>query len=146
MEKTKELGEALEEKIEERKADLEKKKTELEEIIKKTEKKVGTLERKIVRLQKSVDKRLLTAFKALRARYRDGLAVVTVTRNACGGCFNMVPPQMKIEISQKKEIIACENCGRVLIADDLATLVDKKDRTVKKEETPKRRTRRSSSK
>lgn len=49
-----------------------------------------------------------------------------MTRNACGGCFNAVPPQMQIEISQKKEIIACENCGRVLIADDLATSVDKK--------------------
>jgi predicted nucleic acid-binding Zn-ribbon protein len=142
LEKTKELLVELDEKIESKKLDLEKKKSELDEIIKKTEKKVGTLERKIIRLEKTVDKRLLAAFKALRKRYRDGLAVVTVTRNACGGCFNMVPPQMKIEISQKKEIIACENCGRVLISDDLATMIDKKDRTVVEEKAPAKRTRR----
>lgn len=145
LEKAKETLEELDKVIEEKKGELEKKKTELEEIIQKTEKKVGTLTRKIARLERGVDARLLTAFHALRNRFKDGLAVVTVTRGACGGCFNMVPPQMKIEISQKKEIIACENCGRVLIADDLATMVDKIDRTVV-EEAPKRRTRRTKAK
>ena len=143
LEKVKELSAEIDSKITEKIEDLEKKKVELEEIIQKTEKKVGTLERKIIRIQKTVDSRLLQAFDALRKRYSNGLAVVTVTRNACGGCFNAVPPQMKIEITQKKEIIACENCGRVLISDDLATLVDKKDRTVVVEEAPKRRGRRA---
>ena len=145
LEKAKETVETLASEIEEKKVDLEKKRTELDEIIQKTEKKVGTLTRKIARLEKGIDPRLLSAFHALRNRYKDGLAVVTVTRDACGGCFNMVPPQIKIEISQKKEIIACENCGRVLIADDLATMVDKIDRTVV-EEAPKRRTRRTKKK
>ena len=129
--------------VENKKVDLEKKKVELEEIIQKTVKKIESLEKKIIRLHKQVDDRLLKAFEALRKRYGNGLAIVTVTRNACGGCFNAVPPQMQIEISQKKEIIACENCGRVLIADDLATTVDKKERVSDIEEFPRRKMKRT---
>jgi uncharacterized protein len=129
--------------IENKKLELEKKKIELEEIIQKTEKKIEGLEKKILKLNKLVDERLLKAFEALRKRYGNGLAIVTVTRNACGGCFNAVPPQMQIEISQKKEIIACENCGRVLIADDLATSVDKKERISDIEDFPRRKMKRT---
>ena len=141
--KVEELASGITEKIEERKEHLEKKRVELEDIIQKNEKKVGTLERKIARVSKKVETRLLKGFNALRGRYKNGLAVVTITRDACSGCFNTVPPQIKIEVSQNKEIIACENCGRVLISDDLATSVDKKDRTVIVEKKPKRRTRRT---
>lgn len=129
--------------VDDKKVELEKKKVELEDIIQKTEKKIGTLERKIVRLSKSVDERLLNAFFALRKRYGNGLAIVTVTRNACGGCFNAVPPQMQIEIAQNKEIIACENCGRVLISDELATRVDKKERISEIENFPRRKAKRT---
>jgi len=145
LEKVKELALAIEEKVEAKKTDLEKKKVELESIIQKNEKKVGTLERKLTRVSKKVEVRLLKGFNALRNRYANGLAVVTIERKACGGCYNTVPPQVKIEIAQNKEIIACENCGRVLISDELATQVDKKDRTVVEEVKPKRRTRRTKS-
>lgn len=129
--------------VDDKRTELEKKKLELEDIIQKTEKKIGTLERKIIRLNKSVDERLLNAFYALRKRYGNGLAIVTITRNACGGCFNAVPPQLQIEISQNKEIIACENCGRVLISDELATQVDKKERSSEIENFPRRKAKRT---
>ncbi|MGE5355583.1 MAG: zinc ribbon domain-containing protein [Deltaproteobacteria bacterium] len=129
--------------VENKKLELEKKKIELEEIIQKTEKKIDSLEKKIQKLNKQVDDRLLKAFEALRKRYGNGLAIVTVTRNACGGCFNAVPPQMQIEISQKKEIIACENCGRVLVADDIATSIDKKERVSDIEDFPRRKMKRT---
>lgn len=144
LQKIEELSATIDEKINDKKTDLDKKKIELDAIIQKNEKKVGALDRKIVRIGKKVEKRLHNGFNALRGRYSNGLAVVTITRNACGGCYNTVPPQVMIEITQNKEIIACENCGRVLISDELATLVDKKDRTVVEEEKPKRRTRRTS--
>lgn len=139
VEQTQEIGAGIENK----KIELEKKKIELEDIIQKTEKKIETLEKKIQKLNKQVDIRLLKAFEALRSRYGNGLAIVTVTRNACGGCFNAVPPQMQIEISQKKEIIACENCGRVLVADDIATSIDKKERISDIEDFPRRKMKRT---
>jgi len=143
LEKVKELAEGIDESITAKNEHLEKKKVELEAIVQKNEKKVGTLERKLIRLSKKVEPRLLKGFNALRNRYVNGLAVVTIERKACGGCYNTVPPQIKIEVAQDKEIIACENCGRVLISDEIATEVDKKDRTVIVEEKPKRRTRRT---
>jgi len=146
LESIQELSAAIEEKVNAKKEDLEKKKVELEAIIQKNEKKVGTLERKINRISRKVEDRLLKGFNALRNRYSNGLAVVTIERKACGGCYNTVPPQIKIEIAQNKEIIACENCGRVLISDELATSVDKVDRTVVEEVKPKRRTRRTKAK
>ncbi len=146
LEKVNEMAKGIDETIEAKKEQLDKKKIELEAIIQKNEKKVGTLERKMVRLSKKVEDRLLKGFNALRDRYSNGLAVVTIERKACGGCYNTVPPQIKIEVAQNKEIIACENCGRVLISDELATEVDKKDRTVVEEEKPKRRTRRTKAK
>ncbi|MEZ4906586.1 MAG: C4-type zinc ribbon domain-containing protein [Saprospiraceae bacterium] len=141
--KVKEMLEGIDDIIADKKNHLEKKKEELEDIIQKTEKKVESLNRKIGRTSKLVDERLLKAFDALRSRYSNGLAIVTVNRNACGGCYNAVPPQLQIEISQKKDIIACENCGRVLIADDLATQVDKKERVSDIEEFPRRKIKRT---
>ena len=119
--------------------DLELKKVELEEIIQKTESKEEALAKKMVRSEKVVEERLLKAFKKIRNRSKNGLAVVTIVRGTCGGCYNAVPPQIQIEIAQKKEIIACENCGRVIVADDIATSIDKIDRSTEVEEAPKKR-------
>ena len=139
------IGEAKE-RLDFKEKDLELKKVELEEIIEKTETKEEALLKKVTRSEKVVEERLLNAFHKIRNRSKNGLAVVTIVRGTCGGCYNAVPPQIQIEISQKKEIIACENCGRVIVADDIATSVDKIDRTVKVEEAPKkRRTRRTKS-
>ena len=101
--------------IEKKKIELEKKKVELEDIIQKTEKKIDGLEKKISKLNKQVDDRLLKAFDALRQRYGNGLAIVTITRNACGGCFNKIPPQRQLDIKTHKKIIVCEYCGRILV-------------------------------
>ena len=132
------IGEA-QERLSFKEKDLELKKVELEEIIQKTESKEETLAKKMVRSEKVVEDRLLNAFKKIRNRSKNGLAVVTIVRGTCGGCYNAVPPQIQIEIAQKKEIIACENCGRVIVADDIATAIDKVDRTTPIEEAPKKR-------
>jgi len=145
VEAKKELAKSNVERFEFKENDLELKKVELAEIIEKTEKKEGTLERKVIRAEKIVEDRLLNAFQKIKTRSKNGLAIVTIVRDTCGGCYNAVPPQIQIEISQKKEIIACENCGRVIVADDIATSVDKIDRSKKVEEVApkKRRTRRT---
>ncbi len=119
--------------------DLDSKKVELREIIEKTESKEDALQKKKARAEKTVEERLLMSFNKIRERTKNGLAVVTIVRGTCGGCYNAVPPQIQIEIAQKKEIIACENCGRVIVADDIATSVDKIDRTESPEEQEKRR-------
>jgi len=119
--------------------DLESKKTELQEIIEKTENKEDALMKKKLRAEKNVEERLLLSFDKIRERTKNGLAVVTIVRGTCGGCYNAVPPQIQIEIAQKKEIIACENCGRVIVADDVATSVDKIDRSESPEEQERRR-------
>jgi len=119
--------------------DLESKKVELQEIIEKTENKEDTLMKKKARADKNVEERLLLSFEKIRERTKNGLAVVTIVRGTCGGCYNAVPPQIQIEIAQKKEIIACENCGRVIVADDIATSVDKIDRSESQEEQERRR-------
>ena len=72
---------------------------------------------------KSVEERLLTAYKKIRKNARNGLAIVTVRRNACGGCFAQVPPQRQVEIRAKKSIIVCENCGRILADVEMPEVV-----------------------
>jgi len=109
-----------EEKIAKKQAELEVKKVELDQIIEKTEKEETKLTKKSDRLKKHIEARLLGAYTRIRERYKNGLAVVTVNREACGGCYNRIPPQMTIEIGQRKKVIACEHCGRVLIDDELA--------------------------
>jgi len=105
--------------LEKNKSELERKKVELTEVIKDTDKKEKQLRKKSDTARKSVDSRLLTAYDKIRSTYRNGLAVVTVERESCGGCFNMVPPQTKLEIGLRKKIIACEHCGRILVDDDV---------------------------
>jgi predicted nucleic acid-binding Zn-ribbon protein len=139
MEAKNELIDEANKRLELKQKDLEHKKVELEEIIEKTESKEDALVKKFEKSEKLVEDRLIKAFKKIRTRSKNGLAVVTIVRGTCGGCYNAVPPQIQIEIAQKKEIIACENCGRVIVADDIATSVDKIDRTVSEEEVARAR-------
>jgi predicted nucleic acid-binding Zn-ribbon protein len=74
---------------------------------------------KIKEVEGRIDDRLLSAFKRIRKNARNGLAVVTVARDACGGCFNKIPPQRQLDIQLRKKIIVCEYCGRVLVDDQL---------------------------
>ncbi len=101
-------------------ADLEIKKVELEKIIAKTEKEESKLIKQSTKMKKGVEERVLNSYHRIRSRYKNKLGVVTIEREACGGCFNKIPPQIRIEISARKNIIACEHCGRVLVDSELA--------------------------
>lgn len=99
----------------EKKADLEAKKAELDDIIAETHKDEEALIQKSEDLSQNIEERLLTAYRKIRSNARNGLAVVTVDRDACGGCFNKIPPQRQLDIRSRKKIIVCEYCGRILI-------------------------------
>lgn len=115
LENKKETLAATKERVDSKKSDLETKKVELEKIILKTEKEEEKLIKKSEKKKKIVEARLLKSYTKIRSSYRNGLAVVSVERNSCGGCFNKIPPQLQLEISIMKKIIACEHCGRILI-------------------------------
>ncbi len=106
-------------KLASRVKDVDNKKVELSKIIEKTEKEEAKLVKESDKARKDIDERLLTSYDRIRKTYRNGLAVVTVSRGACGGCFNRIPPQLIIEIGVMKKIIACEHCGRVLIDENI---------------------------
>lgn len=101
--------------LEERKNDLGNKAKELEEIIADTQKEEDSLNRKAQEYEVIIEPRLLNAYKRIRLNARNGLAVVTVQRDACGGCFNKIPPQRQLDIKSRKKIIVCEYCGRILV-------------------------------
>ena len=101
----------------ERRKDLEAKQTELQSIEAETASQVAEFTAQAAKAQAKIDKRLLEAYQRIRHNVRNGLAVVTVRRDACGGCFNRIPPQRQMEIRQGKKIIICEYCGRILVAD-----------------------------
>ncbi len=101
--------------LDERQKDLAHKKAELDEIVKETEKEESDLLAKSEKAEKAIDERLLIAYKRIRSQARNGLAVVTVQRDSCGGCFNSIPPQRQLEIRGRKKIIVCEHCGRILV-------------------------------
>lgn len=101
----------------ERLADLGAKKTELEGIEAETAPLVAEYEVLGAQAKEKIDERLLSAYERIRRNVRNGLAVVTVKRDACGGCFNRIPPQRQVDIRQGKKIIVCEYCGRILVAD-----------------------------
>jgi predicted nucleic acid-binding Zn-ribbon protein len=107
-------------RIEEKKKDLEIKKVELEKIIADTEKQEKKLQRTSKAAQKEIEPRLIKAYTKVRERYRNGLAVVTVERDACSGCFNQIPPQMQLEIGMRRKVIVCEHCGRILVDPAIA--------------------------
>ena len=102
-------------------ANLKVKKGELDKIIAETEKEEKECRVLSEKARASVDPRLLTSFDRIRKNFRNGLAVVPVVRDACGGCFNAIPPQRQSEIRQHKKIIVCENCGRVLVEEEMNT-------------------------
>lgn len=104
--------------------ELEDKKVELERIIKETDKEENSLAKKSESSRKNIEDRLLRAYDKIRTNYRNGLAVVSIERNSCGGCFNMIPPQVQLEIAQRKKIIVCEHCGRILVDPELASPVE----------------------
>src|SRR5881227_2827719 len=95
------------------------KKGELEKIIAATEKEEKHFNKMAAEAREHVDDRLLTSYDKIRKSYRNGLAVVPVERDACGGCFYAIPPQKQSEIKQHKKVMVCENCGRILVDDDL---------------------------
>lgn len=105
---------------------LNTKKDELEKIIASTEKEEKHFNKLAAEAKDSVDPRLLASYNKIRDSYRNGLAVVQVERDACGGCFYAIPPQKQSEIRQHKKIMVCENCGRVLVDTDLHAAVEVK--------------------
>ena len=108
-----------EEKIATVEETLKVKRSELEKISADTEKEEQQLTVKSEAAKEKVDPRLLTAYERIRTSYRNGLAVVPILRDSCGGCFNVIPPQRQSEIRQHKKIIVCEHCGRILVDSDL---------------------------
>ena len=102
-----------------RQTDLDNKKSELDEIISDTQKEEEGLYKKLDKVQLIIEDRLLTAYKRIRSNARNGLAVVPVQRDACGGCFNQIPPQRQLDIKSRKKIIVCEYCGRILVDDEI---------------------------
>jgi uncharacterized protein len=105
--------------LDERKNDLNLKKSELEDITSDTQKEEEQLLKKRQEFEEIIEERLLTAYKKIRKNARNGLAVVSVERDACGGCFNQIPPQRQLDIRSRKKIIVCEYCGRILVDMDL---------------------------
>lgn len=99
---------------------LAEKKKELEEIVSETRQDEERLRQQAKELEPKIDERTLAAFKRIRKNARNGLGVVYIQRNACGGCFNRIPPQKQLEIKMHKKIIVCEYCGRILIDPALA--------------------------
>ncbi len=110
-------------KLNERKSDLEIKKSELEDIVAETEKEEQALLKRSEELKKSIEERLATAYTRIRLNARNGLAVVKIERDACGGCFNKIPPQHQLDIRMHKKIIVCEYCGRLLVDDSIEEIV-----------------------
>jgi len=100
-------------------ATLTHKKGELDKIIAETEKEEKHYNKISEEARKGTDERLLYSYDRIRKSYRNGLAVVPVVRDACGGCYNSIPPQKQSEIRQRKKVMICENCGRILVDDEL---------------------------
>ena len=114
----------LKQVLEGRRADLQQKESELDRIIAETKQDEEKLRERAKKLEVTIEPRLLTAFKRIRKGARNGLAVVTVQRGACGGCFNKIPPQKQLDIKLRKKIIVCEYCGRIMIDPELAGIED----------------------
>ena len=115
MKVKKKLAEDAETLFSERNIDLENKKNELASIESETAEEMAALRAQVAEAQSKIDERLLTAYQRIRGNMRNGLAVVTVKRDACGGCYNRIPPQRQVDIRQNKKIIVCEYCGRILV-------------------------------
>ena len=103
--------------LEERSIDYKAKKEELDSIEAETAQQVADLMAKAEKAKEPIDERLLVAYNRIRGNFHNGLAVVTVTRDACGGCYNRIPPQRQVDIRQGKKLIVCEYCGRILVSE-----------------------------
>lgn len=99
---------------------LEEKRQELDEIVNETRQEVENLQAKAKTIEPLIDEYTLKAFKRIRKNVHNGLGIVAVQRNACGGCFNRIPPQRQLDVKMHKKIIVCEYCGRIMIDEDLA--------------------------
>lgn len=113
------IFEQVEKNLNARKGDLEAKKAELKTIVAETEKEEQLLLKKAEKAETQIEERLLTAYKRLRKNAINGLAIVTIERDSCSGCFNQIPPQRQLDIRQRKKVIVCEHCGRILIDEAL---------------------------
>lgn len=111
----KEILDEAKNKLELRSGDLKTKKAELDEIVNETRKEEETLIEKSNKAKLAIDERLITAYERLRTNAKNGLAVVSVDRDSCGGCFNKIPPQRQLDIQSKRKVIVCEHCGRILV-------------------------------
>ncbi len=116
----KQVIEQSKKQLEDRAHDLSLKKAELDNIINETQKEEDELLRKSEEYANVIESRLYTAYRRIRGNARNGLAVVTVQRDACGGCFNKIPPQRQLDIKIRKKVIVCEYCGRILVDDSIA--------------------------
>lgn len=113
--------EAAKVKLAEKTSDLDVKKSELHSIIEETEKEELELAAKTKTFEEQIEERLLIAYKRIRNNARNGLAVVQIERDACGGCFNKIPPQHQLDIRMHKKVIVCEYCGRILVDHTVAS-------------------------
>ena len=118
--------EATKEKVGDTEHVLGEKRAELEEIVSETRQDEERLRQHAKDLEPKIDTYTLNAFKRIRKNARNGLGVVYIQRNACGGCFNRIPPQKQLEIKMRKKIIVCEYCGRILIDPEIAGVTDEK--------------------
>ena len=134
-EKKRELAKS-EELIEDRNKALTEKKAELEEIMQETRDEEEKLKVKASELETKIEPRLLASFQRIRKNARNGLGIVYVQRDACGGCFNKIPPQRQLDIKMHKKIIVCEYCGRIIIDSELAGV---KPATAETEDKTKRK-------
>ena len=119
LEKRQDALKLAEKKIEKKEKEFENKKVELEKIASKTEKQQLKLERKRKRAAKKLPEHLQLSYDKIKGTYKNGLAVVHIERDSCGGCHNAIPPQVQIEIAQRKNIIVCESCGRILVDENI---------------------------
>ena len=134
-----------EEVIKEREGDLVVKRNELDEIMQETRAEEEKLKEKVKDLEVKIESRLLASFKRIRKNARNGLGIVYVQRDACGGCFNKIPPQRQLDIKMHKKIIVCEYCGRIMIDPELAGVkIDKLTDGGEKKTTRKRSIRKTS--
>ena len=124
--------------LDERKRDLEVKRGELDEIMEETRAEEEKLRERVKELEAKIVPGLLTSFKRIRKNARNGLGIVYVQRDACGGCFNKIPPQRQLDIKMHKKIIVCEYCGRIMIDPELAGVKQEQPVEEKKKTTRKR--------
>ena len=116
----KEEIEDLEKLLVDRKAEFQEKRSELDDIIAETRQDEEKLREQAKALEQEIEPRLLSSFKRIRKNARNGLGIVYIQRDACGGCFNKIPPQRQMDIKLRKKVIVCEYCGRIMIDPELA--------------------------